>query len=63
MGYEITPHGAGSGLRVFLDYALPDREVSRLLGKLLGRLYARWCTRRMLTNADSYFEGNGRFHP
>ncbi len=33
MGYEITPQGpAASQLRVFIDYALPSRGLSRLLG-------------------------------
>ena len=56
MGYEITPWGpAASQLRVFINYALPSRGLSRLLGWLLGRLYARWCTRRMVKDAIAQF--------
>ncbi len=54
MGYELGPDPAGSRLRVFIDYDLPKRGASRLLGRLFGRSYARWCTRRMVTDAVSW---------
>lgn len=48
MGFEVTPHQRGSLLRVYIDYALPDTAPSRWFGRLLGRSYARWCTRQMI---------------
>ena len=51
MGFEITPEGDGARLRVFIDYALPDRAPARWLGYLLGRYYAKWCTERMVRDA------------
>jgi hypothetical protein len=57
MGYEIGPEAAASRLRVFIDYGLPTSGLSRWLGRLLGRLYARWCTRRMVKDAVAYFNG------
>ena len=55
MGFEATPEGAASRLRVFIDYALPTSGLSRWLGLLLGRLYARWCTAQMVNDAIKEF--------
>lgn len=41
MGFEITPQGDASLLRVFIDYALPDTVPARWLGYLLGQYYAK----------------------
>jgi hypothetical protein len=51
MGFTISPRGEGSRLVVFIDYGLPRQGVSRWLGKLFGKTYAGWCTRRMATDA------------
>jgi hypothetical protein len=55
MGFEITPEEHGSRLRVFIDYALPERAPARWLGHLFGRYYARWCTQQMVDDAIQYF--------
>ena len=39
----------------YIDYALPERAPARWLGYLLGRCYARWCTRRMVNDAVKHF--------
>ena len=57
MALEITPVDAISRVRVSIDYDLPDRGISRWLGKLLGRWYARWCVDRMVGDAAGYFRG------
>ena len=62
MGFEIVPQESGSVLRVFIDYALPDRGLARWLGCLLGRYYARWCTRRMVSDAANTFQQDPRRH-
>ena len=54
MGFEIAPDGDGSQLRVFIDYDEPSRPW-RLAGKLLGVMYARWCTRNMAEGAAARF--------
>jgi len=59
MGYEITPKGQSSHLRVFIDYALPDGFFSRCFGRLLGSFYARWCAQRMVHDAAKYFKSTG----
>jgi hypothetical protein len=52
MGFELVPQGAGAvGLTVFIDYEWPARGVPRLLGRLLGSWYARWCTARLTADA------------
>ena len=55
MGFEITPQVGGSQLRVFIDYALPETAPARWLGYLLGRYYAKWCTRQMVADAVNHF--------
>ena len=55
MGFEIRPQDASSLLRVFIDYDLPERWLTRLLGRLLGSFYARWCTESMAKDAAAYF--------
>lgn len=51
LGYEIQRSAQGSNLRVFIDYTLPDRFPGRLMGFLLGPIYARWCVSRMIEGA------------
>ena len=55
MGFTIVPGNRGSLLTVFIDYRLPERGVAWLLGRLFGKSYARWCTRRMVEDAVSSF--------
>ena len=52
MGFEITPEAPNRArLRVFIEFALPERAPSRWLGHLFGGAYARWCVERMLRDA------------
>jgi hypothetical protein len=60
MGFAIDPGERGSTLRVFLDYALPARGLSRWLGRLFGAAYARWCTRAMVADAVRHFAAAAR---
>jgi len=53
MGFEIAPSDSGVLLHVSIDYDLPSHGISRLLGYLLGRVYAKWCTREMLLQAKA----------
>lgn len=55
MGFDITPQGNSSLLRVFIDYALPDFAPARWLSRMFGGYYARWCVRRMLDGSINYF--------
>ena len=56
MGFELSPRGNGSMLRVFIEYTLPERGAARWLGRLFGRYYARWCTQQMVDDAVKHFE-------
>ena len=56
MGFELSAQGNGSMLRVFIEYALPERAPARWLGRLFGRYYARWCTRQMVDDTVHHFE-------
>ena len=55
MGFIISPVGAGTRLVVFIDYLLPAQGIGQVLGWLLGRPYAAWCTRRMAGDARTAF--------
>jgi hypothetical protein len=55
IGFELSPQGHGSMLRVFIEYTLPERAPARWLGRLLGRSYAAWCTQRMVDDAVKHF--------
>ena len=55
MGFEITPRGKGSLLRVYIDYELPELAPARWLGYLFARYYAAWCTQRMVDDAVKHF--------
>lgn len=55
MGFEISRLEQGSRLLVFIDYRLPQSGFSRGLGRLLGRTYAAWCTRRIADDAETRF--------
>jgi hypothetical protein len=55
MGFEICPSARGAKLRVFLDYSLPGKGFERLIGKLVGPAYGRWCVGRMVSDAVVHF--------
>jgi len=55
MGFEIASQENGALLRVYIDYELPQNMLARWFGLLFGRYYARWCTRRMVSDAAERF--------
>ena len=55
MGFELAPKGDSSLLRVFIDYSLPATAPASWLGRLLGGVYARWCTKQMADDAAKHF--------
>lgn len=56
MGFTITSAGEDVSLRVEIDYELPQDGFSRLLGRFFGRSYAKWCTKKMVRDAQRVFE-------
>lgn len=55
LGFKIVPDNSNSKFRVYIDYDLPRSVSGRLLGYLLGGMYAKWCVRQMLKGASDYF--------
>ena len=55
MGFEITPSGGHSDLRVFIEYDHPPSLIGRILGTAFAPLYARWCVKRMADDARLHF--------
>jgi hypothetical protein len=53
MGFKISPAAGRTRLVVFIDYQLPPRGLPNVLGRLLGRAYATWCTKRMTSDAQA----------
>jgi hypothetical protein len=53
MGFQVLDAEHGSAFRVFIDYTLPERH--QWLGRLLGRMYARWCLDQMSKGVASRF--------
>ena len=56
MGFELTPRGDSSIVHVFIDYSLPTTFPGSWLGRLLGGVYARWCTKQMADDAARQFD-------
>ena len=63
MGFELTPSGEALMLRVFIDYRLPTTLPGSWLGHLLGRFYARWCTKQMVGDASRHFDSTRLTQP
>lgn len=57
MGFEISTKNSISQLKVFIDYELPEAIISRLLGQLFGKMYAKWCVRQMINGVTEHFSG------
>ena len=55
MGFELKPNGNTIELKVFIDYSLPKAGFSKMLGQLLGKVYAKWCTDKMANDAAQHF--------
>ena len=51
MAFTTSPERDGTSLRVTIDYDSPTSFFSRILAALFGRVYARWCTRQMVSDA------------
>ena len=63
MGFELTPKGDASMVRVFIDYSLPTAAPGSWLGRLLGGVYARWCTTKMAEGAARHFDATRMTRP
>ena len=63
MGFEVTPRGSDSLLRVFIDYALPSAWLEHWLGRIFGGYYAHWCTQSMVNDAVRQFASSVKPSP
>lgn len=55
MYFEIRPETGGASLTVGIGYDRPLRGFPRLLSILFHRAYARWCTKKMVVDAQRHF--------
>ena len=51
MAFSTTASDGGTKLRVTIDYNYPASVFPRVLGVLFGRMYAKWCTSQMVSDA------------
>lgn len=52
LGFEIRPEKDNSIFKVFIDYDLPRK---RWIGKLFGKIYAKWCVKQMIKSVKGNF--------
>lgn len=55
LGFEITPRGQESDFRVYIDYDLPKSLKTRLVGRMFGGMYAKWCVGQMANGTREHF--------
>ncbi len=55
MGYEIAQDESRVRLRVFIKYNAPESRFGKVMAFLFAGIYARWCVRRMTTDAETHF--------
>ena len=60
LGFQLTREADRTRARIYIDYALPER--GRWLGRLFGRIYARWCINRMAGDAAREFDRGPSAH-
>lgn len=56
LGFEIEPENTNSRFRVYIDYNLPQSARTRILGYLLGGMYAKWCVNQMINGVKEHFK-------
>ncbi|MEW6042982.1 MAG: SRPBCC family protein [Thermoproteota archaeon] len=56
LGFEIELKNGNSKLRIYIEYDLPVSARSRWLGRLFGRIYAKWCIRQMINGVKEHFK-------
>lgn len=55
MGFDLMPTEGGSNLTVWIDYDLAARPMLLPINRILARIYARWCVKRMIDDARIAF--------
>jgi hypothetical protein len=55
MGFSLQALPRSCLVTAHIDYSLPTRGYRRLLGRLAGGVYARWCVRNVLDQAAAHF--------
>lgn len=57
MGFELAQRAeTRTMVRVYIRYELPAMGLARLLGRIFGGIYATWCTRQMVLDAQRHFK-------
>ena len=55
MGFSLKALPRSCLVTARIDYSLPTKGYQRLLGRLAGGVYARWCVRNVLDQAAGHF--------
>ncbi len=57
MGFEIEPAATGCRVTASIDYEFPRTLPGKLVGRLVGPSYARWCVNRIVEAVAKHFVG------
>jgi hypothetical protein len=60
MCFELRPETGGASLTVGISYERPQRGFPRFLSIFFHRAYARWCTKKMVVDAQRHFSARAR---
>jgi hypothetical protein len=60
MCFELCPETEGASLTVGISYERPQRGFPRFLSIFFHRAYARWCTKKMVVDAQRHFSARVR---
>ena len=55
MSFHLEAAVSATRLRVAIDYDAPSKGISRVLGSIFGRSYAKGCVKRMVRDAETFF--------
>lgn len=57
MFFDLKPGSGGTNLTVGIKYNRPQRGIGQLISFLFHQTYARWCTKKMVVDAQRHFAG------
>lgn len=55
LGFELKSEKSVTLFKVFINYNLPNKSITKWLGILLGNWYAKWCVQQMINGIKLKF--------
>ena len=60
MSVRIQQHNGGSAVAISIDWSPPSTGWQRLLSRVVGGVYARWCVNQMVRDIEARFAASGQ---